>query len=312
MNIFTLTLNPAFDVHCGAEHLALGRENIARVLQREAGGKGVNVSRALLSAGLGSLAVAVVGSENGRDYLERLEADGLRVRAIPVEGRIRENITVHVAGEDETRLCFPGFSVDGAALGEAERALAESLRPGDCVTLTGRVPEGIPMGEVMEFLARLRRRGARLALDSKSFSTEDVLAARPWLIKPNQEEISAYAGREIHGAEEALGPARELRDRGVENVMVSLGGEGALLACAEGCFFAAPPRIEAVSTIGAGDSAVAGFLAAAAAGLDAGAALREAVAFGSAACLTEGTRPPRAGDIAALRDRVRVLALEAR
>ena len=137
-------------------------------------------------------------------------------------------------------------------------------------------------------------------IDSRSFSLDDLRELRPFLIKPNQEEISEYLCREIDSFDEISEVAMALHSGGIENVMISLGGDGAMLACDEGVFVATPPRIDALSTIGAGDSAIAGFLAASKSGKSAPECLCNAVSFGSAACLTEGTKPPRPKDISDL------------
>ena len=156
------------------------------------------------------------------------------------------------------------------------------------------------MSAVKTFLKELQEKGARIVIDSRSFTLSDLCEMKPWLIKPNQEEISMYLGREIDGFTEVLDSARELFGKGIENVMISLGAKGALLVSGEGAFVAEPPVIEAKSTIGAGDSSIGGFLAAAKAGLDRAQMLRYAVAYGSAACMTEGTRPPKREDVEAL------------
>ena len=118
MQIITVTLNPAFDVHCTTERFLPYRENIFDVSARDAGGKGVNVSRALLSNGVESLAVCAVGRENGAEFLQALRSEGLTVAAVAVEGRIRENITLHEKENPETRISFSGFSMNEAALAD--------------------------------------------------------------------------------------------------------------------------------------------------------------------------------------------------
>lgn len=300
MNIVTLTLNPAFDIHCTVDHFAPYHENLAHINAHEAGGKGVNISRALTVNGVENLCFTVLGEENGDSFAKRLSADGMTYRSLTVAGRIRENITVHTEGADETRISFPGFPTDESLLTRVKEALLCDIGEGTMVTFTGRVPDGISMDAVKAFLKELQERGAKIVIDSRSFSLEDLIEMKPWLIKPNQEEISAYLSREIHGFAEVVDAARALHGKGIENVMISLGAKGALLVSDEGAFVAQPPAIEAKSTIGAGDSSIGGFLAAAKAGLGAGELLRSAVAYGSAACMTEGTRPPRKEDVQTL------------
>jgi len=298
MKIITLTLNPAFDVHCHVDDFRLSHEHLATVISRDAGGKGVNISRALTKNGVENLALVVLGEENAADFRKGLETDGMSWCELVVPGRIRENITVHTDTAAETRISFAGFEMDGDLLARVAEVLSDVALSDCVVTFTGRVPDGIPMEDVKRFLRDLRTHGARIVIDSKSFSLADLIECRPWLIKPNEEEIAAYLGRSVDSFAALADSAIELHRAGIANVMISLGGKGAMLACAEGTLVATPPSIAPVSTIGAGDSSIAGFLAASKEGADARACLCRAVAYGTAACLTEGTQPPRAEDVA--------------
>lgn len=300
MNIITLSLNPAFDIHCDIPDFAPYHENLARITHRDAGGKGINISRALLANGVDNLAFVVLGEENAAVFEQGLVADGLNYRALRVKGRIRENITCHTPNVPETRISFEGFSMEEAQLEQVYELLAADVTEDTVLTFTGRAPSGVSTNRVKELLYRFVQRGARLVIDSRSFTLEDLLELKPWLIKPNQEEISAYLSREIQSLTQVVGAAQQLHRDGIANVMISLGGEGALLACAEGVFVANAPAVEVCSTVGAGDSSVAGFLAATAAGAGVRERLRTAVAFGSAACMTQGTRPPEPAEIARL------------
>ena len=300
MKIITLTLNPAFDVHCHVPVLVPCREHLATVLSRDAGGKGVNISRALTENGVENIALVVLGRENASDFRASLAAARLATCEIEVKGRIRENITIHEDASRETRLSFPGFDAEASLLWLVEEALVPLLDKDCVVTLTGRIPVGIPMEDVKAFLHRLRFCGARVVIDSKSFTLDDLIECRPYLIKPNEEEIEAYLGKKLATLEDACNAAKDLWQKGIEHVLISMGCRGAVLACAEGTFAAEAPEIHALSTIGAGDSAIAGFLAAKKEGLGARDALRRSVAYGSAACLTEGTNPPRKEDVARL------------
>lgn len=306
MKLVTLTLNPAFDIHCHIPKFEPYHENLAKITDREAGGKGVNISRALTVNGVENLALVVLGEENAESFRRALAEDGMQTCELVLPGRIRENITIHTDGAPETRVSFAGFETDASLLVAVEERLDSILEKGSIVTFTGRVPAGIPMESVKTFLHRLMQKGARIVIDSRSFEKEDLLAVKPWLIKPNQEEISAYLGREIDTFEKVLDGAEELHAQGIENVMISLGEKGALLVCDEGRFVATPPAINAISTIGAGDSSIGGFLSAAAAGETPDGMLRRAVAYGSAACMTAGTRPPRAEDVLCLLGQVSI------
>lgn len=306
MKIITLTLNPAFDIHCYVPNFAPYHENLAKITDNEAGGKGVNISRALTVNGVENLAFVVLGDENGDSFGKRLTADNMTYRAITVEGRIRENITLHTDGSDETRISFEGFKTDATLLDSVLSEISAETLEDTCVTFTGRVPSGIGMTDVKSFLKKLMDRGAKIVIDSRSFTLDDIVEMKPWLIKPNQEEISEYLGKEINTFDEVLTAATEIYEKGIENVMISLGSQGALLVSSEGAYIAKPPRIEALSTIGAGDSSIAGFLAAAKDGEGADVMIRRAVSYGTAACMTEGTRPPRKEDVKTVYEQITV------
>ncbi len=297
MKIITLTLNPAFDIHCFTENFQPYHENLAMITAQEAGGKGVNISRALTANGIENTALIAMGMENASGFRQKLDADDIRYREIMVPGRIRENITLHTEGADETRISFPGFRADASLLEQTENML-NSLWEDECfVTFTGRIPDGLDMTWVKAFLLHLKGRGAKIVIDSRSFTYTDLSEVRPWLIKPNEEEISMYLKRPIHQFEEVVEAAGQMQREGIANVMISLGAKGALLVSDGVTLTVTPPQVHAVSTIGAGDSSIAGFLAAAVHGKSPAERLRRAVSYGTAACLSSGTRPPLPDDV---------------
>lgn len=304
MKIYTITLNPAYDIHAYAEHFAPFHENLANVISREAGGKGVNLSRALQSGGTQNTAVVVLGKDNCAEFKEELAHAGLQTILLEKPGRIRENLTLHCADQSETRISFSGFPVDDSLLEEVSALLDAD---GDTVvTFTGRVALGMSVDKVKAFLKDLQKKGAKIVLDSKSFSLEDIFEVQPWLIKPNQEEISEYLGCQINSIAQAIEKTKIFADHGVSNVMVSLGEQGALLLHSGKCYIATPPAIKAISTIGAGDSSLAGFIAAAQKDEDAAGCLKTAVTYGTAACLTPGTLPPQREDLERIYQQVHV------
>ena len=304
MRIFTLTLNPAYDVHVHTDHFAPFHENIATVLSREAGGKGVNISRALRSVNVANTAVIVVGLDNAAEYRQKLAQAGLSVLEIERSGSIRENLTLHCGNGPETRISFAGFTAEDSILDE----IFAQIRPdGDTIlTMTGRIANGMTIEKVKGFLKNAAACGAKIVVDSRSFRLSDLAEVKPWLIKPNQEEISAYCGEPVEDIETALEKAKEIARLGIENTLVSMGKQGALLISGEQILYAKAPQVQVVSTIGAGDSAIAGFLTASVRGEDSKGRLASAVAFGTAACLTTGTQPPTEEMIHNLLPRIRI------
>ena len=296
MKIITLTLNPAFDIHCFAEAFKPYGESVVDIISKDAGGKGVNISRALTENGTESRAVLIVGDANGEEFLSMLKSDGLTTEAVFVNGRIRENITLHEKDKPETRISFRGFSCEKEILSKIKEVIGE-VDGNTVITMTGSLPVGITGADVLALLRELKEKGAKVVIDSKSITLADLIGFKPWLIKPNHDEAEGYTGKRIGSYEDALEIAKELHLSGISNVIISLGGEGAVLSSDEGEFYVKAPRIEAISTIGAGDSMIAGFIQGEAEGETAEEKLKRAVAFGSAACLTEGTKPPRREDV---------------
>lgn len=304
MKIITITLNPAFDVHCFTEHFNPFHENLARITERAAGGKGVNISRALTAAGVENTVLVVLGDENAEDFRRCLSEYGMSVKEIVVKGRIRENLTLHTSDSPETRISFSGFDADDTLLQKVEAALGGMLDSETVVTFTGRVPEGITLGAVKKMLIGMRESGVKIVIDSKSFGIQDLIDCRPWLIKPNDEEIVDYCDAKVDSLEDAANAAERLRALGIENVMISLGEKGAVLVCESGRFASEAPAVKVLSTIGAGDSSIGGFLAAMKNGGSYSDMLKTAVSYGSAACMTAGTEPPLSKNIEELLNRV--------
>ncbi len=294
MNVYTLTLSPAYDVHAICEDFSAGKENLALLISREAGGKGINISRALLTMGIQSIPVVLLGNENSAEYEAELSKSGLSPRIIRTEGRIRENLTLH-HGEGETRISYKGF--------DAPRDLVDKLRemihpaPCDVLTLTGRLPEDITPNDLLPYLKELRDKGVRIVVDSRSYTADDLKALMPWLIKPNREEIEGYIDQKIDTLEELVRYADEVAELSGRYALVTFDSEGAALIQQDGTKILHAPKLNVVSTIGAGDAAIAGFIYARAYGKSVCEALGHAVAFGCAATLTDGTAPPRRDDI---------------
>ena len=308
MKIVTLTLNPAFDIHCLADGFVPYGESFVEVSSRDAGGKGVNISRALRMAGTGSLAVVVLGEDNGEEFYKMLVCDGISVYPIYTRGRIRENITLHEKEKPETRISFGGISAGRELLSDVGRAIGE-VGENTVITFTGSIPRGIEAADLLELLRAYGEQGAKIVIDSRSVTLSEIIEFKPWLIKPNRDEAEKYTGKSIDTPLEAARIAADICKAGVENVMISLGADGAVLATPGGAYHCAPPNIDVLSTIGAGDSSVAGFIDGTQRGYCAEACLCRAVAFGTAACLCEGTKAPRASDVDKIEKRISVVRL---
>lgn len=305
--IRTITLNPCFDLHYTVPDFAFEKENLATEVLIEAGGKGVNTSRALTVCGVDNLAYLVVGDENRDAFLAEMKRYGIPCRPFTVKGRIRENMTIHPSVGKETRISINNFRVSDKTLKELEEAILAEHLPDLLISFSGRIPQGLTKEDVKKMLKKLIDGGAKLVIDSASFTPDDLRELHPWFIKPNEQEIEGFLGRTPKTLREAADDAKELVGEGVsETVMISLGGDGAAFADKENAYLLHVPKLEhPLSTIGAGDSTIAGLLAGTAKGLSQEETLRLAVAYGTAACMTAGTLPPRPEDVEAVFDKTR-------
>lgn len=281
--IYTVTCNPALDLAVRLDGLQLGGLNRTAAATLVAGGKGVNVSRVLGALGERNVALGFVAGSNGMMLEGSLQQMGLATEFIRLpEGKTRINVKLY--GEQETELNAPGPVVSHQ---QAEGLLAElsRLKDDDLLCLCGSLPPGM---EADSYARMLKAAGVRAVVDTSGEALLCALSEKPWLVKPNRDELAALVGRELPTLADVIEAAEWLRDKGAENVLVSLGGEGALL-CAEGTRVYQPaPQGEVVGTVGAGDSLVAGFAAGWQRTGDPVQALRLGVACGSATACCEG------------------------
>ncbi len=306
--IITITLNPAFDLHYRMDKFEAKKENYVTSLLCDAGGKGINISRALLVNGIDSCAYVILGRDNGERFERLLKADNMNCVVLYADGSVRENITIHPENDKETRISLDNFSISQKELDSLCEMLLKAIDAETLISFSGRMPRGVEKSAVIDFLKKLEGAGAKIAVDSNSFGFEDLGLIRPWFIKPNEQEISTLLGRPVSSREDAVKVAKELVDMGAaEEVMISLGALGSVFAAKNAAYTVSVPEIRPLSTIGAGDSTVAGYMAGTAEGRSIPECLRLAAAFGSAACLTEGTRPPKPEDIASLYEKVTVI-----
>jgi len=292
--IYTYTLAPAYDSFATAASLELGHENLITGKETFAGGKGINVSRAIDAYGADSEALVLIGKDNCADYERALEGFRFKTHSVKVMGTIRDNLTICHDGT-ETRICTEGFEVREQSLYELESLVR--LSADDTVIVSGRMPAGLSHDVQIEFLRRIRRSGAKLIVDSKSFTLRELALMGVWMVKPNREEISAEIGTWFGDIVDVDSYVDAIRAIGIPNVLVSLDSEGAVLITEDNVYIETAPMITPISTVGAGDSMVAGFALASEQGMGPGYALKLAVAFGSAACLMPGVLAPRKEDI---------------
>ena len=309
--VVTLTANPSLDRTLDLPG-PLTEGGIVRLSgsATEPGGKGVNVARAIAAAG-GDV-VSVLPAAASDPIVTALRALGLETATVPVDTPVRTNYTLVDPAGTTTKLNEPG-----AALSDATRAALSGVLHGHAgaaqwVVLSGSLPPSTPVDWYAHLVTSLRDTGARVAVDTSEAPLLALLAAgpdaAPHLLKPNAEELAQLAGtsEEEVLADPALTLAavRMLHERGIAEVLLTLGGDGALLSRADGSVWSArAPRITVRSTVGAGDCSLAGYLLADLAGAPPAERLRAAVAYGAASASLPGSAVPTPAqvDVAAVR-----------
>jgi 1-phosphofructokinase len=303
--IVTLTPNPSNDRTVTLTG-PLERGAVQRLLSVtiQAGGKGVNISRAAISAGLATEAVFPARPDD--PFVAELTAAGIPCCPAPPAGDVRINLAITEPDGTTTKLNSPGATVSSQHLDDLAATLLDRAAAASWVVLAGSLPPGAPDGWYADLVRALRSTPAQVAVDTSEGPLSALVealahdrAAAPDLMKPNGEELASFVGGDEETFEKdpatAAVAARQLIDRGVGAVLVTLGGAGAVLVTADGAWRATPPPTTVVSTVGAGDSSLFGYLLSDVRGGTPAERLALAVAYGSAAASLPGTTIPEPG-----------------
>lgn len=287
--IVTLTLNPCVDVSYDIPHLIEDQKVHASANRYDPGGNGINVARAFKRLHVRAHACCIIAGEIG-DLLERLVAHELdHPHCLRIEGETRINVTLL---QQQPRAQFEvsglGPPVSGLALQEVVNEIINLAGDG-YVVLTGSLPPGVPQDIYATLTRQLHLQGARTVVDAQAAALTLAIDEYPFLVKPNLYELEQLVGHPLSSLEEITREACALQARGIDYVCVSLGGDGALLVDGQHTYHAHAPTVEAHSTVGAGDSMLAGLITALARGEGPAEALRLGLACGSGTASRPGT-----------------------
>jgi 1-phosphofructokinase len=297
--ILTLTPNPSID-RTVALTTELQRGAVLRdgSTTSQGGGKGVNISRAAVAAGVPTIAVLPAAKED--PFVLDLLRDGIDCRPELPAGPVRVNLTLTEPDGTTTKINEPGAVVSGIDLDRLADAVVDRASVARWVVLAGSLPPGAPEGWYADLVGALRDTGASVAVDTSGAPLVALAAGleehAPQLMKPNGEELASLTGGDADAIEAdpeaAAQAAQVLVSRGVGAVLATLGGSGAVLVTSDGAWHATPPPTVVVSTVGAGDSSLFGYLLGSLQGAAPPERLRLAVAYGSAAAALPGTTIP--------------------
>ena len=309
--IYTVTLNPAIDKTVVIENFHAGAVNRVMSVREDAGGKGINVSKCLQNLGAASTAAVILAGSTGDRLEGMLREAGIRVLQVRAEGQSRTNLKIiDPVKRENTDINEPGPAVSAALLENLKQTLGAQIQPGDAVVLSGSLPAGADTGLYAEWIAYFRNLGACVFLDADGEPMKKGLAARPYMIKPNDHELATLMGKTALTRQQMLEKAKSLLRGGIEEIVISLGGDGALFVSPDGCYQAAGLRVAVKSTVGAGDSMVAAMAYGKEKHLSREEQIRLAVAMGAASVMQDGTQPPEASLVWELAEQVAVIKLE--
>ncbi|NYJ75374.1 1-phosphofructokinase [Allobranchiibius huperziae] len=301
--IVTLTPNPSLDRTLVLDRLVRGEVNRALESRLEPGGKGVNVTRALVANGSTSIAVFPCGGNNGRLMELLIAEERVTARVVPVGGPIRVNTAIVEPDGTTTKVNEPGSRFSEAETAAVLDQTASLLPHATWLAVCGSLAPGMPAHFPAHAVRLARDAGVRCAVDASGAALESGVSAGPDLIKPNRTELAELVGRPLDRLADVRAAAAELVRGGVGAVVVSLGRDGALAVDADTVALATATTSRPKSTVGAGDSLLAGMLFTLERSGTLADALATGVTWGTAAVQLPGTQVPRPGDLAGITPR---------
>lgn len=258
--IYTITFNPALDYISQVENFEIGKINRTKTEKILPGGKGLNVSTVLKNLGIESTALGFIAGFTGEELKRRIEEKGIKTDFIKVEKGITR-INVKISSNEETALNGNGPEITEEDINKLLEKI-EKITKEDMVILAGNIPRCIN-NDIYEIICKtLEKNNVTFVVDATKELLMNVLKYKPFLIKPNKEELEETFKEKIETKEEIIVHAKKLQQMGARNVLISLGGEGAILVTTEEKeYYSKAPKGKVLNTVGAGDSMVAGFIA---------------------------------------------------
>ena len=288
--IVTVTLNAAIDKRYVVEGFQVGEVNRVKECSYTPGGKGLNVSKPAAIAGAKVVATGFVGGHAGNYIEDELKPFGIESAFYHMNEESRSCINIwDSVNKVQTEFLEPGFTVTEADFEGFVEQFTELVKEADVVAMSGSVPKGLDGKAYQRLVGIVKEAGKKVILDTSGKLLEDGIEAKPTMIKPNIDEIRMLTGNQCNDLTEIIEAAKQIQKSGVEIVAVSLGKDGSIVACEEGVYRAIVPKIDAVNTVGCGDSMIAGFALGLSEGLSIKETLQKASAISAAAALREET-----------------------
>lgn len=305
----TVTLNPALDKFVYASDFALGKVNPIEIRRTLAAGRGVYAAKVLSDLGHAVTATGLLGHNHTTEFQRLFVEKGINNGFVPIQGNTRTNIHMTDGQGGETELLEPAPAVTEKEWTLFLSRLGQLLEGCDMVAVCGSVPPSITPQMFSAMLSAIATYHLPTIIDTQDRMMDVACAKRPKLIKFNRERICNQLGKDDCSEQEIVAYAEGLLKMGVENVLISLDKDGALLVCKEGIFRADAPAVEIKSTIGCGDAMLASIAESLSQGRAPEEMLRHAMAISSANCLTDENAKILKEDYTALLNRVQIKKL---
>lgn len=305
--IATVTLNPSLDKTVTVHGLVLDEANRWTTFRRDPGGKGINVSRVIHKLGGDTTAYSFCGGMDGEIMKRLLRKQGVPFDFVTIRQAIRSNfIITDIKARRQTRIDAPGPRISPLEFQKLRDKVRSAQPKPDFIVFAGSIPPGIPDDIYRELIEGAKSRGIRTVLDSDGIWLREGIKAKPYLIKPNVHETEELLGVELKDEKAIVRALQHLLKQGIEIAVISRSRDGLIAATRGKTLKVVPPQVKVRSTVGAGDSAVAGLVL----GLNRKQTLEEAcrlaVAAGTAAVLTPGTQLCRRTDVERLLPQVKI------
>jgi 1-phosphofructokinase len=307
--ILTLTLNPALDLAIRLGPIRLGEVNRTESTRLDAAGKGINVARVLRDLGHDVTVSGLLGAGNETAFVQAFSRYGMHDAFVRVPGESRINAKLSEPDGRVTELNGPGPLIPEHALDTLVARLGPLLPGMDAVVVSGSLPPNMTPAQLASLITRIRERQVPLWLDTSGPALVSGLAARPTGVKPNETELAGWAGHSLDTPEARLQAALRLNAEGIADVLVSAGAEGVIWAHGGEALMAESPRVTVVSTVGAGDTLLAGALHGLMSGWPRERSLRFATALAAESVRHIGVGDPKAGDFEELQQQTLVRSL---
>ncbi len=292
--IITVTMNPAIDKTVDLEHMVQGGLNRVKNVIIDAGGKGINVSKTIKELGGETIATGFVGGSSGMLIKKVLQDLGIQSDFVEIEHEIRTNLKVVEADGRVTEFNEPGPQVKGEELEVLTQKLLSYANEEALFVLAGSIPNGIDRTIYQTLTNRLKEKGAKVFVDADGELFIHSLEAGPDIIKPNRLELEEYYHMDYSlDEDELIDMGQSLLEKGIGMITISLGQEGALYITKDQVLKCPGLKVEAHSTVGAGDAMVAALSFSYHQGLPLEECAKLGIAASAGAVTTKGTKPPK-------------------